>query len=112
MGKKVILITICIAISIIMYSAPTPAKSFEQCNPATKSALATASAIVTVPYFTVKMGCAFIGTLTAGALNFFSMRYAEPTAEKIAFKSAGGHWYVTPDNLLGEKPLQFIGPVE
>lgn len=112
MNKKGALIITSIVISIFMCPAQAPAKSFDQCNPAAQSGLATASALLTLPYFTVKMGYAFIGTLTAGAINFFSFRYAEPTAEKIACQSAGGNWYVTPANLLGEKKLRFIGPVE
>ncbi len=112
MNNKIALIILWVALSMVMCPAQAQAKSFDQCNLAAQSGLATASALLTLPYFTVKMGYAFIGTLTAGAINFFSFRYAEPTAEKIACQSAGGNWYVTPDNLLGEKQLQFIGPVE
>ncbi len=111
MNKTTALIISCVAISIALIPAAARAKSFEQCNPAAQAGLAAASALVTLPYFTMKMGVAIVGTLTAGAINFFSVRYAEPTAETIAGKSAGGDWYVTPDHLLGEKQLRFIGPV-
>jgi hypothetical protein len=112
MNTKNSLLTFCIATSIFMCPALAPAATYENCNLPAKSALIAASAVLTVPYFVAKMAYGFAGTVSAGAINFFSFRYAEPTAEKIAFKSAGGDWYVTPDNLLGEKKLQFVGPVE
>ncbi len=112
MGKENVLLISFIAISILMCPALTPAANYEDCNLPAKSGLIAASTVLTVPYFVAKMGYGLAGTVTAGAVNFFSFRYAEPTAEKIAFKSAGGDWYVTPDNLLGEKKLQFVGPVE
>jgi hypothetical protein len=112
MNKKNSLLTFFIATSIFMCPAMAPAATYENCNLPAKSGLIAASAVLTIPYFVAKMAYGFAGTLTAGAINFFSFRYAEPTAEKIAFKSAGGDWYVTPDNLLGEKKLQFVGPVE
>jgi hypothetical protein len=112
MKKKNILLIILTAIGIVICPAMAPAAPYESCNLPAKSGLVAASAVLTIPYFVAKMGYGFAGTLTAGAINFFSFRYAEPTAEKIAFKSAGGDWYITPDNLLGEKKLQFVGPVE
>jgi uncharacterized membrane protein len=112
MNKKNALFIGLIAISIFMCPAMAPAAPYENCNLPAKSGLVAASAALTIPYFVAKMGYGFAGTLTAGAINFFSFRYAEPTAEKIAFKSAGGDWYITPDHLLGEKKLQFVGPVE
>ena len=111
MHKSIFLIGL-IAFSIFMYPAMAPAKTYEQCNTAAKCGLVTASSILTLPYCIVKTGYAFGGIVTAGAINLFSFRYAEPTAEKIAFKSAGGDWYITPDHLLGEKKLQFVGSVE
>ena len=112
MKKKNSLLIGFIAISILMCPALTPAATYENCNLPAKSGLIAASAVLTIPYFVAKMAYGFAGTLTAGAINFFSFRYAEPTAEKIAFKSAGGDWYVTPDHLLGDKKLQFVGTVE
>jgi len=112
MGKKNGLLISFIAISVFMCPALTPAATYENCNLPAKSGLIAASAVLTVPYFVAKMVYGFAGTVTAGTINFFSFRYAEPTAEKIAFKSAGGDWYVTPDHLLGDKKLQFVGPVE
>ena len=112
MGKKNGLLIGFIAISIFMCPALTPAATYENCNLPAKSGLIAASAVLTIPYFVAKMGYGLLGTLTAGTINFFSFRYAEPTAEKIAFKSAGGDWYVTPDHLLGDKKLQFVGTVE
>ena len=112
MGKKNVLLISFIAISIFMCSAMAPAASYENCNLPAKGGLIAASAVLTIPYFVAKTVYGFAGTVTAGAINFFSFRYAEPTAEKIAFKSAGGDWYVTPDHLLGDKKLQFVGPVE
>ena len=112
MNKKNSLLIGFIAISIFMCPALTPAATYENCNLPAKSGLIAASAFLTIPYFVAKTVYGFAGTVTAGAINFFSFRYAEPTAEKIAFKSAGGDWYVTPDHLLGDKKLQFVGPVE
>jgi hypothetical protein len=112
MGKKNALLISFIVISIFMCPSLTPATTYEDCNLPAKSGLFIASSILTPPYFTAKMGYGLLGTLTAGTINFFSFRYAEPTAEKIASQSAGGDWYVTPDHLLGEKKLQFVGPVE
>jgi len=112
MNKKNALLIGFIAISIFMCPAMAPAASYENCNLPAKGGLIAASAVLTIPYFVAKTVYGFAGTLTAGAINFFSFRYAEPTAEKIAFKSAGGDWYVTPDHLLGDKKLQFVGPVE
>ena len=112
MGKKNGLLIGFIAIRIFMCPALTPAATYENCNLPAKSGLIAASAVLTIPYFVAKMGYGLLGTLTAGTINFFSFRYAEPTAEKIAFKSAGGDWYVTPDHLLGDKKLQFVGTVE
>jgi hypothetical protein len=112
MNKKNALLICLIVISFCLYPALAPAATYENCNLPAKSGLLAASAVLTIPYFVAKMGYGFAGTVTAGAVNFFSFRYAEPTAEKIAFKAAGGDWYITPDHLLGEKKLQFVGPVE
>ena len=95
-----------------MCPALTPAANYEDCNLPAKSGLIAASTVLTVPYFVAKMGYGLAGALTAGTVNFFSFRHAEPEAEKIAFKSTGGDWYITPDILLGERKLQFIGTVE
>lgn len=112
MGKKNGLLIGFIAISIFMCPALTPAKTYQDCNLPAKAGLVAASTVLTVPYFVAKMGYGFAGALTAGTINFFSFRYAEPQAEKIAQTSAGGDWYITPAILLGEQKLQFVGPVE
>lgn len=112
MNKTKILLIGIIAACIFILPAAAPAKTYEACSPVAKCGLGAASAILTIPYFIAKMGYGLVGSLTAGTINFFSFRYAEPTAEKIATKSAGGDWYITPKILLGEKKLEFIGTVD
>jgi hypothetical protein len=109
--KKVLIISL-IAVSVFMHPSVAPTATYEACNGPAKCGLFVASSLLTLPYFFAKMGYGVMGTFTAGTINFLSFRYAEPTAEKIAFKSAGGDWYITPQILLGEKKLEFSGTVE
>jgi len=102
------LIVLLLSAALFMPAAAS-AKTYEEYGFWSQGCLNGAAAVLTVLYFPVKLGYGALGTLTAGAVNVFSARYAEPTAEKIALTAAGGDWYITPRILTGEKEFHFSG---
>ncbi len=112
MKRMNLLFFIVLLSSAVFLPMTAQTKTYEECNVPAKAGLITASSLLTLPYFFIKMGYGVMGAFTAGTINFLSFRYAEPTAEKIAIKSAGGNWYITPQILLGEKKLEFSGSID
>jgi len=110
--KRASMLLIIVLLSAVFFVSAASAKTYEEYNFFAQGCLNGAASVLTVPYFPVKLGYAALGVLTAGTVNLFSARYAEPTAEKIAVTAAGGDWYITPRILLGEKKLAFNGCVD
>jgi hypothetical protein len=70
-----------------------------------------ASALATIVYFPVKAAFSLIGGVVGGLTYAFTGGNEEATKE-VWHASMEGDYMVEPENLTGEKPLNFIGPDE
>jgi len=70
-----------------------------------------ASAVATIVYFPVKAVFALAGGIVGGLTYAFTAGDEEAT-NKVWHTSMEGDYMVEPENLSGEKPLNFIGPDE
>ena len=69
------------------------------------------SALATIVYFPVKAAFALGGGIVGGLTYAFTGGNEEATS-KVWHTSMEGDYMVEPENLTGEKPLNFIGPDE
>jgi hypothetical protein len=100
-----------LAVSLLLLSWPVQAenKTFDERSQMSKCCLATTSAIVSVPYFVVKMTYALTGSLVAGWINLGSLGYAQDYGTTIGTQAVNGDWIVPPRVLAGERCLEFVG---
>jgi hypothetical protein len=75
------------------------------------SGMSAASALATIVYFPVKAAFSLAGGIVGGLTYAFTGGNEEATKD-VWNASMGGDYMVEPENLTGEKPLNFIGPDE
>lgn len=91
------------------------AKSFEERSLPAKSCLVVSSAFASAPYFVSKMIYAVNGSIVAGAINLFSLGFAQDAATIVGSQAVNGDWLIYPTVFTGERKVEFIGkdePVE
>jgi hypothetical protein len=76
-----------------------------------ESGMSAASALATIVYFPVKAAFSLAGGIVGGLTYAFTAGNEEATKD-VWNASMGGDYMVEPENLTGEKPLNFIGPDE
>jgi len=84
--------------------APAPARAVD----AKEAGLGAACAVSNLVYGPVKLIYAMFGGLTAGLAYAFTAGDIE-VSRTILDTSVNGDYFITPANLTGEKPLQFVG---
>ena len=75
------------------------------------SGMSAASGLATIVYFPVKAAFSLAGGIVGGLTYAFTGGNEEATKD-VWNASMGGDYIVEPENLTGEKPLNFIGPDE
>lgn len=75
------------------------------------SGMSAASGLATIVYFPVKAAFSLAGGIVGGLTYAFTGGNEEATKD-VWNASMGGDYVVEPENLTGEKPLNFIGPDE
>ena len=75
------------------------------------SGMSAASGLATIVYFPVKAAFSLAGGIVGGLTYAFTGGNEEATKD-VWNASMGGDYMVEPENLTGEKPLNFIGPDE
>ena len=73
--------------------------------------MSAASGLATIVYFPVKAAFSLAGGIVGGLTYAFTGGNEEATKD-VWNASMGGDYMVEPENLTGEKPLNFIGPDE
>ncbi len=73
--------------------------------------MSAASGLATIVYFPVKAAFSLAGGIVGGLTYAFTGGNEEATKD-VWNASMGGDYIVEPENLTGEKPLNFIGPDE
>ena len=73
--------------------------------------MSAASGLATIVYFPVKAAFSLAGGIVGGLTYAFTGGNEEATKD-VWNASMGGDYVVEPENLTGEKPLNFIGPDE
>jgi hypothetical protein len=73
--------------------------------------MSAASGLATIVYFPVKAAFSLVGGVVGGLTYAFTGGNEEATKD-VWNASMGGDYVVEPENLTGEKPLNFIGPDE
>jgi len=73
-----------------------------------QAGLGVASVILTIPYGSAKIVYAGIGSIVGGATWVLTGGNTE-TARTVWEPSFYGDYVVTPDHILGNKPLRFFG---
>jgi len=75
------------------------------------SGMSAASGLATIVYFPVKAAFSLAGGIVGGLTYAFTGGNEEATKD-VWNASMGGDYMVEPENLTGEKPLNFIAPDE
>jgi len=73
-----------------------------------QAGLGVASVILTIPYGSAKIVYAGIGSIVGGATWALTGGNNE-TAQTVWEPSLYGDYVITPDHILGKKPLRFFG---
>ena len=73
-----------------------------------QAGLGVASVILTIPYGAAKIVYAGIGSIVGGATWALTGGNNE-TAQTVWEPSLYGDYVITPDHILGKKPLRFFG---
>ena len=77
-------------------------------DPVEQAGLGVVSALLTLPYGPAKIVYAGLGGIVGGATWVLTGGNAE-TAKTVWEPSFYGDYVITPDHILGKKPLRFFG---
>ena len=100
-------LALVIAVTSATVAAPQPARAAEQSAPA-EFAVGTGAVLATVFWGTAKFLYAVGGTITGGfAWAFTGGR--NDVAQSIIQPAVRGDYVVTPDHLMGRRPISFAG---
>ncbi|HEX5646472.1 MAG TPA: hypothetical protein VFX56_05840 [Nitrospira sp.] len=104
------MIVIAAVLSLGMVVVANPASAEESASVDSKAVgLQAASWLLTVPYGAVKSAYAIGGGMVGGLAWVATGGNMEP-AKGVWVPSMTGDYIVQPENLTGEKRLQFVGP--
>jgi hypothetical protein len=112
MKKRMYGIMVCCSVLCLMLPAAANAKTYDECGFMAKTGLVLASVITTPLYFVCKLPLAAVGAAVSAPVNFLTMRYAYDFSANFALRTMCGDWYITPSVLLGDRKLQYFGPVD
>ncbi len=114
-GKRTFLYIFLVSVLIVSLHMQVEAKTFKECSLPAKSCLVVSSAFASAPYFVSKMIYAVNGSIVAGAINLFSLGFAQDAATIVGSQAVNGDWLIYPTVFTGERKVEFIGkdePVE
>lgn len=113
--RKALLYLLLGTFLMVSFTVRGIAKSFEERSLPAKSCLVVSSAFASAPYFVSKMIYAVNGSIVAGAINLFSLGFAQDAATIVGSQAVNGDWLIYPTVFTGERKVEFIGkdePVE
>ena len=93
--------------AVLVAGGVTPAQAEER-GTWGKFGLGVAAMLTNVVYMPLKLGYAGLGAVTGG-ITYALTGGSRETADSVWIASMGGDYVVVPDNLTGEKPLEFSG---
>ncbi|MBH0193940.1 MAG: hypothetical protein HP492_19620 [Nitrospira sp.] len=107
-GGKMMLIAAVLSVGMAVVANPASAEEPASVDSKTVG-LQAASWLLTVPYGAVKSAYALSGGMVGGLAWVATGGNIEP-AKGVWVPSMTGDYIVQPENLTGEKRLQFVGP--
>ena len=107
MKRTLCVLSTCLVLSLTVLS-PLDAFADEERSVWSEGGLGVASVVTSVFWGTAKTICAVGGTLTAGLAYLFTGFNRRP-ARAILQASLRGDYVITPEHLMGERTLTFIG---
>jgi hypothetical protein len=107
LSGKTILIAAVLSVGMGMIANPASAEEQSAANPQGVG-LQAASWVLTIPYGAVKSVYALSGSMVGGLAWVATGGNIEP-AKGVWIPSMTGDYIVQPENLTGEKKLQFVG---
>jgi hypothetical protein len=100
----VMLLTLAVCMAPVAWAAD------QDSNPSLTAdiGLGLASFVCSVPYGAVKIATALLGGIM-GSFTYVLSGFDKRAADAVWYRTMGGDYIVTPDNLRGKKDLRFTG---
>ena len=103
--KPPLVLVLCL---LLIAGGPSMVGAEDEVDPVEQAGLGVASALLSLPYGPIKIVYAGLGGIVGGATWLITGGNTE-TARLIWEPSFYGDYVITPDHIIGNKPLRFFG---